>query len=494
MAVLSIAVATLVRMLLDPWLGDHAPFATVFLAILVIAFWAGFGPAVLTIILGYIAVDYFVILPRHSSAISGFSVWAQTLVYAMVSFGIVSLDRLHVAAQSRANQSEEKYRSLYGNTPVMMHSIDQNGTLLNVSNFWLESLGYERSEVIGHKSVEFLTPESRQYALEVVLPEFFETGVCRDIPYQVIKKNGEIIDVLLSAAIEKDRHSGEVHSLAVLIDVTAQKRAEARIKQWNAELESSVRERTAELEAFCYSVSHDLRSPIRQISSFTELLREDYAPLFKEEGREMLRIVIQSAQRMDQLIHDLLALSRLSRCEIQRRPVDLSASLRQLAQQLQKDEPQRQVDFIIAPKILASVDERMLRVALENLLNNAWKFTRLVDRGRIEFGVKLHAGHPTFFLRDNGIGFDMAYAGKLFGVFERLHSASEFPGTGIGLAIVQRVINRHGGEIWAEGAINQGATFYFTLQTQPVGNDGHPQTLESCTAMPEPPAECRKVM
>jgi PAS domain S-box-containing protein len=366
-------------------------------------------------------------------------------------------------AEEALRESEKKYRALYENTPAMMHSIARDGRLLSVSGYWSEHLGYEPAEVIGRKSVEFLTPESRKYAQAVVLPEYFKTGMCKDIPYQFVKKNGEIIDVLLSAIAERDTDQNVVRSLAVLIDVTAQKRAEEQIRQWNKELEARVRERTAELEAFCYSVSHDLRAPLRRIASFAQIINEENKEAFTEEGREMQQMVIESANWMNQLTEDLLRLSRLSRSEMQLRSIDLSALVQGIAAGIQKHEPQRAAEFLIAPNLVAHGDERLLRAALENLLNNAWKFTGRCSRSRIEFGTEQHDGQPAYFVRDNGIGFDMAYAGKIFGVFERLHSDADFPGTGIGLAIVQRIINRHGGKIWAQGALNQGATFYFTL-------------------------------
>jgi K+-sensing histidine kinase KdpD len=234
----------------------------------------------------------------------------------------------------------------------------------------------------------------------------------------------------------------------------------------NEHLEQSVRDRTAELEAFCYSVSHDLRAPVRKIASFTELLYDEYGRTFTEEGREMFRTVIASAYRMDQLIHDLLRLSRLSRCEVQYRLVDLSALVEKVADAVGKNDPNRRVDFVIAPNLIALGDENMLQIAFENLIGNAWKFTQSCPRGRIEFGSENIDGQTAYYLRDNGIGFNMADTGKLFGVFERLHSDAEIPGTGIGLAIVQRIINRLGGKIWAKGIVNEGATFYFTLPRQ----------------------------
>ncbi len=274
-------------------------------------------------------------------------------------------------------------------------------------------------------------------------------------------KDGSIVERYSQPHRIGDQIVGRVWSFR---DVTQRKRAEMELKRWNRELEQRVQERTAELEAFCYSVSHDLRGPIRSIASFSQMLKEDCEAELNQDGREMLQIVIDSARRMDQLLFGLLALSRLVRTEMQQCTVNLSAIVEAIAADFRSSDPQRAVEFVIAPNLVAWGDERMLRVALENLLNNAWKFTQRCPQSRIEFGMELTEGHRAYFVRDNGVGFDMAYVGKVFGVFERLHSETDFPGTGIGLAIVQRVIARHGGTIWAKAVVNEGATFYFTLE------------------------------
>jgi light-regulated signal transduction histidine kinase (bacteriophytochrome) len=219
-----------------------------------------------------------------------------------------------------------------------------------------------------------------------------------------------------------------------------------------------------ELEAFCYSVSHDLRAPLRSISGFAQALEEDTKSQLDEEGQDCLRRVIQSSREMDQLIDDLLHLSRLTRSDLIRQPVDLSGLAQSVMEGLRRAEPERVVEFNIAgPLPLIHGDGRLLRIALENLLNNAWKFTGKRPRGRIEFGIEEVPGGPAYFVRDNGAGFDMAYAGKLFGAFQRLHHTAEFPGHGIGLATVHRIMSRHGGHTWAVSEVDRGATFYFSL-------------------------------
>jgi PAS domain S-box-containing protein len=253
-------------------------------------------------------------------------------------------------------------------------------------------------------------------------------------------------------------------------DITLRKLAEEKIIQTNSELEQYVDERTAELaaankelEAFAYSVSHDLRAPLRSINGFSQLLLEDYAEKIDAEGKDYLQRVRAASQRMGQLIDDLLNLSRVTRSKLVRTTIDLSALARKVATELQQGDPDRKVEFVIQDGMAAKGDERLLQVVLENLLGNAWKYTSRHASARIEFGQADAADKNAYCVRDDGAGFDMEYAGKLFAPFQRLHSTEEFPGNGIGLAIVHRIIHRHGGTVWAEGAVERGAMFYFSL-------------------------------
>ena len=218
-----------------------------------------------------------------------------------------------------------------------------------------------------------------------------------------------------------------------------------------------------ELEAFSYSVSHDLRAPLRSIDVFSKALLEDCGDKLDSHGKDHLQRVRMATQRMAQLIDDMLNLSRVTRSEMKRDMVNLSELTKAIVAELKRTEPERQIDFAIAQDVVVKGDARLLRVVLENLLGNAWKYTGKHSHARIEFGLTQQNGRPVYFVRDDGAGFDTAYADKLFGAFQRLHSVTEFEGTGIGLATVQRIIHRHGGRVWAEGAVEQGATFYFTL-------------------------------
>ena len=218
-----------------------------------------------------------------------------------------------------------------------------------------------------------------------------------------------------------------------------------------------------ELEAFSYSVSHDLRAPLRSLDGFSQALLEDYHDRLDDTGRDFLQRVRAASQRMGTLIDDLLSLSRVTRGDLQVEKVDLSALATALAAELQRSDPQRDVRFAIAPDLVARGDPGLMRLVLQNLLGNAWKFTGKRSPAHVEVGSMAHDGGRAFFVQDDGAGFDMAYAAKLFGAFQRLHASDEFPGSGIGLATVQRIIHRHGGQVWAEGTPGRGATFYFTL-------------------------------
>src|SRR5579862_77029 len=257
-------------------------------------------------------------------------------------------------------------------------------------------------------------------------------------------------------------------------DITRRKTEEKRIRDLNLELEARVAERTKqlelankELESFSYSVSHDLRAPLRAIDGFSQALVEDYGDQLDERAQNYLDRVRKAAQRMADLIDALLQLAKVARASITFSTVDLSAIAAAFAEELRDRDPEREIDFAIAPGLLASGEPHLLRAVLENLMGNAWKFTRKVENARIEVGVT--ADGSEFFVRDNGAGFDMAYGNKLFGAFQRLHANEEFEGTGIGLATVARIIHRHGGTIRAEGEIGKGATFYFSLPPHPDG-------------------------
>jgi light-regulated signal transduction histidine kinase (bacteriophytochrome) len=260
--------------------------------------------------------------------------------------------------------------------------------------------------------------------------------------------------------------------VAIILDITERVKAEQEVKSLTESLERQVSERTSELqavnkelEAFAYSVSHDLRAPLRGIDGFSQALIEDYGEKLDGDAQDYLRRIRVATQHMGELIKDMLLLSRVTRNELRREVVDVSSIARRIGEELKRTSQGRSVEFVVEAAMEArDADSHMVKVVLENLIENAWKFTAKKDNAKIEFGSIIKSGEQVFYIRDNGAGFDMAYAGKLFGAFQRLHSVEEFEGTGIGLATVQRIVHRHGGRIWAEAEVDCGACFYFTLR------------------------------
>lgn len=279
---------------------------------------------------------------------------------------------------------------------------------------------------------------------------------------------GIMLAAFFSGAVLIQRMTGQMRNFIEKVQVAeALRESEEKIRALNVSLQDRATQLEAsnkELEAFSYSVSHDLRAPLRSIDGFSQVLLEDFAEKLGADGRDHLSRVRAASQRMAELIDDMLTLSRLARQEMAREDVDLSGMARAVLEDLGRNEPGRKVETVVAPGLATKADRKLLRAVLENLLGNAWKFTSKKDAARIEMGSAPGEGGATvFFIKDNGAGFNMAYAHKLFGVFQRLHAAEDFSGTGVGLATVQRVVQRHGGRVWAESIPGEGATFYFTL-------------------------------
>lgn len=316
-------------------------------------------------------------------------------------------------------------------------------------------------------------PEDRSFKdvdVEYECPRLGRRAMVLDAHRIVVDEDGASV-VLLAIEDDTERLRGrdELCRLDLELELRAVDRT-AELEAANRALLDANRElgsTNRELEAFCYSVSHDLRGPLRAVDGFSQELLEQYAGAMDELGRHYLRRVRAGTQRMGQLIDDLLKLSRVTRADMQRVPVDMSKIAEAVIAELQEREPGRKVTFTARPKLVAQCDPALMRVVLENLLANAWKFTAKNPAATISFdtpqGAGMLAARPAFVVRDDGAGFDMETAGKLFGAFQRLHSDREFPGTGIGLATVQRVVRRHGGEVWAEAAVGRGAAFFFTL-------------------------------
>jgi light-regulated signal transduction histidine kinase (bacteriophytochrome) len=296
-----------------------------------------------------------------------------------------------------------------------------------------------------------------------------------DTDYRVRLSDGGWRDVIARGRVFVDDGGKPLRMVGTCLDITERKRAEDEIRRLNTELEQRVRDRTAqleesnkELEAFSYSVSHDLRAPLRAIDGFTRLLADDYAPHLDTEGKRLCSIVRENTGKMSRLIDDLLAFSRLGRADMNLSRIDMETMANSVFYELTTPEGRGRIDFQVSALPPAVADPTLMRQVWMNLLSNAIKFSSRRQRAVIKVSAQQDQGESVYAVRDDGAGFDMQYVGKLFGVFQRLHSSKEFEGTGVGLALVQRVIRRHGGRVWAEGEPNKGATFYFALQPSGV--------------------------
>lgn len=401
--------------------------------------------------------------------------WANVVITALRDLhgridGFVKVTR-DISAQRAAAEalraSEAQFRAVAETANDAVISAGQDGRIFYFNPAAERIFGYQAGEVIG-AALTMLMPERYRAAHSAGFARFLASGETRVIGETVElagrRKDGGEFPLELSLASWKvgDR----VHFTGLARDITRRRHAEEQVRKLNESLQQHAAELEAanqELEAFSYSVSHDLRAPLRAIDGFSREVLAGYAGQLDARAQDYLQRVRAASQRMGVLIDDILRLAKITRAGLYPEPVDLSSLAEQVCAELQQCEPDRQIDMQVAGDLRVTADPNLLRVAMENLLGNAVKFTRGKAHARIEFGRSAQDGVPVFFVRDNGAGFDMAYADKLFGAFQRLHGARDFEGTGIGLATVQRIIARHGGRIWAQARVGEGATFFFTL-------------------------------
>jgi len=365
-------------------------------------------------------------------------------------------------AEDALLRAKEEWERTFDTVPDLIAILDNNHRILRVNKAMAQKLGQEPGQCLGLPCYKYVHGLSE--------PPAFCPHTCtvRDGLQHIEEVHEERLGghFLVSTTPMFDEGGAVIGSVHVARDITERKLAEEEVIKLNEELKDKVIQlemANNELDAFSYSVSHDLRSPLRSVAGFSQALLDDYAGKLDAEGKDHLQRIIAATQRMGLLIDDLLKLSRISRAGMNLKKVSLSELAAKIAEAIRKEHPERGVDIKIAEGLFAYGDEHLLNVVLENLLANAWKFTGKNPRAVIEFGITEHEGRQAYFVKDNGAGFDMLYAGKMFSPFQRLHCASEFPGTGIGLATVRRVIERHGGKVWIEAEVGKGATVYFTL-------------------------------
>jgi PAS domain S-box-containing protein len=377
-------------------------------------------------------------------------------------------EELEQRVRERTAQLEEAGRALedlYDHAPCGYHSVDADGKFVRMNATWLSWLGYRREEVVGKlRHPDIMTPASAELFRTRWFPLFRKQGWLNEVEFEYVRKDGSTFPALISGSSIYGEDGKFVMSRSTVTDITQRKRIEAELHELNARLQMA----NKELESFSYSVSHDLRAPLRAVDGYALMLEEDYAPRLDDEGRRLLGVVRASAAQMGRLIDDLLHFSQVGRRPLNPAPLDMRALVREVAADLGPAFPKTMVEIEDLPPAFG--DRALLKHVWMNLVGNALKYSAQRAAPRVEIGGRSEGAEAIYWVRDNGAGFDMRYKDKLFNVFQRLHREDEFEGTGVGLAIVQRVVSRHGGRAWGEGAVGEGARFSFAL---PQGDQGN---------------------
>ncbi|RAW01186.1 sensor histidine kinase [Pseudochryseolinea flava] len=368
---------------------------------------------------------------------------------------------LHASMRKRALADEslrvalEQVRDMYDNAPCGYHALDKEGYFKEINKTELQLLGYTHEEVVGKMKFQDILVQAEQPRFEESFPRAQLAGGTHEMETSVVRKDGTVFPVILSDSTVHDANGEFIKTRSVMLDYTERKIAEDKVRQLNHEL-----------EAFTYSVSHDLRAPLRSIDGYARILSEDYGEKLDEEGKRVLGIVVRNAHKMGKLIDDLLDFSRVGRKEINRSFYSPDVLIRSVYDELKESEKDRDVELKLGKMEPSYSDPSLMRQVWINLISNALKYSKKKRKTLVEITSHIQGKEIAYCIRDNGTGFDMQYAHKLFSVFQRLHNTQEFEGTGVGLAIVQRIVARHGGRVWAEGTIDEGASFYFTLPTE----------------------------
>jgi PAS domain S-box-containing protein len=437
-------------------------------AIAVAVWYGGFGPGVVAIVAAIASVDYVFTEPRFTFYIDRADVgyFIVFILFALL-IGWFALRRRGIEQELRRarDELEARHANLLDVThdAIFMRGMDESITYWNRGA--QELFGWSAAQAVGSNAHELMRTVFPR-PLDEIRDEFLRTGRWEG-ELGKTRADGRELVVASRWSLQRDAHQRPAAILETNNNVTERKAAEERIRKLNVDLERRTIELEAsnkELEAFAYSVSHDLRAPLRHVAAYSELLQKQAAPVLDDRCKRYVANLVDSARKMGMLIDDLLAFSKIGRAETRMTLVSLDELAREVLRDVERDTDDRHIDWRISelPHVLG--DRSMLRLALSNLVANAVKFTRPRPNARIEIGSRdASSDDLVVFVRDNGVGFDMKYVDKLFGVFQRLHSGETFEGTGIGLATVQRIIARHGGRAWAEGAVDGGATFYFSL-------------------------------